>query len=259
MEISNLKGLSNAAMIGATSGWVDPAQERPVLEGIPEVAGFVPTLDKARSTLIATQMSAEMTVTEKRLKELIDAAVNQDGTFDRLARGLYGIIAATACLVGEADADGQRLLRLLEVLFPDGLLIVNRSYIEEAGSIELAKGRLTEDDRAFLDKFPCVGGTILTRMDEWFEAGVVLGNLERERTQLAEASESAEVVSKSDMIVARNQWIRVVRAILAGLELSEKAGENAMSTILQPLKKAVARLGTKSAAGNKEVLVTEET
>ncbi|MBN2526266.1 MAG: hypothetical protein JXR76_07725 [Deltaproteobacteria bacterium] len=257
MEISNLKGLSNAAMIGATGGWVDPAQERPMLEGIPEVAGFVPTLDKARDNLIAMQLSGEMTATEQRLKELNDAAVNQDATFDRLARGVHGIFSATACLVGESEAEGQRLLRLRTVLFPDGLLIVNRSYIEEAGSIEMAKGRLTEDDRAFLDTFPCVGGTILTRVDEWFEAGVVLGGLERDRSQLAEASESAEVVSKSDMMVARNQWIRVVRAILAGLALSEKAGENTVTTILQPLKKAVARLGAKS-SGNKEVLVTEE-
>ena len=75
----------------------------------------------------------------------------------------------------------------------------------------------------------------------------------RERTQLAEASQSKETVSKSDLLNARNQWIRVVRAILAGLELSEKTGENTMFKILQPLKNAVGKLGAKSSAKSQPV------
>ena len=54
--------------------------------------------------------------------------------------------------------------------------------------------------------------------------------------------------ARSDVVDARNQWIRVVRAILAGLELAEGVEDQTMARILQPLKSAVEKISSKSRA-----------
>jgi hypothetical protein len=246
MDFSNLKNLSNSAMIGATEGWVDPNKERPVLEKIPEVAGYLGRLDGARGGLIDCQVSQDKTETDKKLKEMSEKAAGLDSRHDTLARGIHAVLEGNALLASDDQAD--KITNLRTRLFPEGMSAVNRTYLEEAGEIEMAKGRLGDDSRELLAAIPFMGGNLQAAVDDWFATGVALGNLERDRTQMAEAAQSAEGVTRSDVVDARNQWIRVVRAIIAGLELAEGVEETTMATILQPLKSATEKAGSKSSS-----------
>ncbi|MBN2528807.1 MAG: hypothetical protein JXR76_20625 [Deltaproteobacteria bacterium] len=88
-----------------------------------------------------------------------------DGVYDRLARGIYGVLGNNALL---ADADGaEELMSMQTKLFPNGLANVNRTYLEESGKMALIKGRLTEDDRQLLATVPHMDGSLLNAVEKW--------------------------------------------------------------------------------------------
>jgi hypothetical protein len=217
-----------------------------VLEAIPEVAGYISRLTQARDGLINCQVSQEKSETDKKLKQMSDKAGELDSKHDCLARAIFTVLDGNA-LLASGDA-AEKITAIQNRLFPEGMSAVNRNYLEEAGDIGMAKARLGVDGRELLALVPYIGGNLGAAVDDWFATGVALGNLERERTQIAEAAQSAEGVTRSDVVDARNQWIRVVRAILAGLELAEGVDEQAMARILQPLKSAVEKISSKSSA-----------
>jgi hypothetical protein len=110
----------------------------------------------------------------------------------------------------------------------------------------MAKERLDDNDRALLGQIPTVAGTALDALTAWFEKGAALGDMERERAKVQKAANEATEVSPKDVVAARNYWIRVVRAILSGLDLAENVDEDNRSLIVQPLQTAVTKALEKS-------------
>ena len=247
MDFSNLKNLSNQAMVGATKGWVSPTEARSAMAGIGEVAGYLDRMAEAHNGLLRYQVTGETSPEDEQLKEMSDRALALDARHDRLARGIDTVLEGNTLLLNADDQTAAALANLRDRLFPNGMSIVNRTYLEEAGEVELARERLDTEDRALLVQVPTMNENLQEMVDEWIRTGTELGNLERQRIRAAEAATSAEGVSRSDVLAARNQWIRVVRAILAGLDLAEGLDERTLTLILQPLKVAVEKAAQKSA------------
>ena len=249
MEIGNLKCLTNQAMVGATGGWVNPEQERPVLEGIKEVAGYVEKMTGAHNGLIDVQVSGEKDNAAKKLKAMSEQADLIDTRHDNFIRGINAILEGTILLT-EDGKTAESMRGVQNRIFPEGLSAVNRTYLEEAGEIEMAKGRLNEEAFGLLRSVPILNGNLKDAVKEWFATGSKLGNLERERKQAAQQANSADTVTRSDVVKARNQWIRVVRAILTGLELVDDLDDETATRLYQPLKDAADKADRGSGAGD---------
>ena len=110
----------------------------------------------------------------------------------------------------------------------------------------MANERLSADDRDLLGQVPTMRGDLRGSVEDWIQTGTAPGALERDRAQAEKAAASTEGVSRSDVVAARNQWIRVVRAILAGLDLAEGVDEETRTLILQPLRNAVKKATDRS-------------
>jgi hypothetical protein len=246
MDFGNLKNLSNQAMVGASAGWVAPGEARTVLSGIPEVAGYLGRMDEAHAGLLRCQVTGETSSADARLKAMSDQAIALDTRHDLLVRGIDAVVEGNLLLLSAGGRPVGTLEALRQRLFPDGMKMVNRTYLEEAGEVEMARQRLGADDRALLSEIPIVEGHLEEAVERWMSTGAELGELERERVRAAEAEAADKGVSRADVVAARNRWIRVVRAILAGLELAEGLDESALSIILQPLRDAAAKAALKN-------------
>ena len=113
------------------------------------------------------------------------------------------------------------------------------------------QGRLNEEDFGLLRNVPVFDGNLKDAVKEWFATGAKLGNLERERKQAAQQADTADTVTRSDVVKARNQWIRVVRAVLTGLELVDDLDDEIATRLYQPLKDATEKANRGSDAGDK--------
>ena len=262
-SINNLKILSNQAMVGATQGWVTSSDARDALAAIPEVSGYLDKMQAAHQGLLDCQVTGTSKSTTDSLKALGEEALSLDGRHDFLARGIDAVLTGNALIANGQTADSAVTAEAVEEvrakLFPSGMVLINRTYLEEAGEVEMAKSRLTDADQALLTQLPIAGGTLLDAVNSWIAAGEALGTVERKRARITEDENAAEIVSRSDVVAARNRWIRVVRAILAGLELTEELDEESLRLILQPLQNAVTKATGKSRSTTETTEPVEDT
>ncbi len=209
-----LNHLTTAEMASISKPWVtgDHVEQQALLEN-PASAGLVGEIELIHQQLLDTHQ-----VISAQYEELKDELNDRDLAFDTLARGLWFGLQSAVSLAQSPPSDPERLAALEDLvnqIFPEKLLIVNRSYREEAGQAELLASRLTAEDEALLAEIPLVGGTALDIVREWLAVGARLGALEDERTLLKRAT-----VSAGDARRARNRWIRMVSTLRDVLELT---------------------------------------
>lgn len=206
-----LKRLTTGEMVSLSASWVESDHvDRKALAAIPVIASLLPRVDLAHATLLETQTAC---VAPERLAAIQDEQKRVDARHDDLARGAYYLPMALAYLVKNKHL-AQSLLELQSVLLPDGLTIVQKSYREEAGQTALLDSRLSPDHIALLKKIKTPEGNLWDAIQEWMNVGAKLGALENERTAPEPAGTSA-----SDVVKARNQWIRTVNAMRSVLAL----------------------------------------
>ena len=246
----SLRDLSTPTMVTIVAAWVDPARERKLLEGLQRAAFLLPTLVEAHQLLVSTQAiapdgeSAELPAVQQEQADV-------DTEHDRKVRGIYGALTAFAELVDDPDK-AARYLSLRDKLFPEGLAVINWSYVDEAGEADLVEGRLTYADRVLLKYLPYPGGKLWDAHERRLASARRLGELERKKQDLIRARETREGrLGPVDVIKARNAWIRAVRAFLGVLELEKSIAPEVKRRILGPLedaeRKAAARGGNEDA------------
>ena len=231
----SLKHLTTQTMIALSKAWLDPEGEMPLLEGQPMTAALLPTLQEAHDGLIKTQPAASRTVSkEEALKE---EQVEKDGLHDRKARGLYLVLEGFGALV-DAPELRDKLLGLQGKLFKTGLKVVNFSYLDEAGEVELVEERLNDDDRDLLASLPYPEGTLQQAHDARITAARDLGKLEHKIADLSANMRRSSAITGADVIRARNVWIRAVRAFLAIIDLVALE-EQDRNRLLTPLNESM--------------------
>lgn len=210
-----LKRLTTDEMVQISGSWVAKEGEpHKALLRVPELSGLVPSVEGAHLALHATQPA----VADPRLAALIAEIAGIDLAHDSTVRGVYTLLTALALLAG-AGAHADALLKLRDILLPEGLGATQKTNRAEAGAAELLKTRLASEPDANrqIGEIPVLDHTVRYFVDRWMDSAKRLGDLEDERARLVGDSGPGD---GAKVIAARNQWIRVVNALVANAALA---------------------------------------
>ena len=158
-----------------------------------------------------------------------------DTTHDEAYRTLYGMLTSLALMSG--DERRAKLDDIREALMPEGTHDPQLTYLAESGTVEVATSMLSREMEALMRGIDVDGRSLMQLFNEWVDAGRKLGNVERQRTQLAELRGNKRVAGR-DIQNSRYQWIRAVNALIALLDVDSDISEETKAQILQPLRSA---------------------
>ena len=209
-----LKKLSVREMVKFSGDLLsETSPQRAALETHPEAAILVARLQAAHEGLVAAQPP-----NDSEIAELTEEITQLDLRHDALVRAIEGRLTSEIALA-EIQSDGgdthDALRRARGVLFPDGLSVVRRSYIEQAGEAELREARMDEPVESLLRGMQSHDGRELRDVyGQLQEVATQIGALVKRR---AELGEQGEKVARTHQ--ARLEWIRVVNALSHVLEM----------------------------------------
>jgi hypothetical protein len=182
---------------------------------------------------------------EPRLAEISQLAAEQDSVHDLLARGIYGFLSEAAQLVD----NGEDLVELRDELMPQGLAqTIQSTYRGQAGQAKLLRERLNPAAKNKLQALVLPDGSnLVDRVQAWLAAADRLGKLEEERARI----ESDNPPFGTRTVIARNQWVRTVNALLAVAALAE-IDEDTDRIVFGPLRDAEAKSDARAARRSAE-------
>lgn len=203
-----IKRLTAQEMVQLSTPWVNPNDQAGIaLAKLPLLAGLLPQLKAAHEAIFAAQVATE----DPRAKALSQAEAELDATHDALTRGIYGSLT----MLAEFSPSAEELLRLRDMLLPEGLEHTRKTYRGEAGHAALIAARLDDGVRARLKSVTLHDKNLLDVVNAWLAAAHKLGELEEERARLT----APAATSAAQLNDARIAWIRVTNALVANAEL----------------------------------------
>jgi hypothetical protein len=234
----NLNILTTNVMLAQSKQWLTEQAIRVLIEQHPLGAALIGAIRKAHDRLaLQAERRRQLAALLARLTRLISAT---DLRHDRKARALHGALQSLIEAIDDDELRNQYMF-LLELLFPEGLAIVNRSFAYEAGAAEALENRMTPEIYAQLESIALGGQTLARVYREWVEAGNELGKLVAERDRMVERNGRGGSASYDmDIRAARLQWINTVHTFVSALELTE-LGQDVREAVLSPLAAAIAQ------------------
>ncbi len=220
-----LRKLTSGEMMHTTSTWVEPThRHHQLLASSPEVAALLPHLVRVHKGILSCQPGTwpNAVLLTRQIEEL-------DAQHDDLVRGIQSLLTAQSYLAA-STAEREQWAKLRDKIFPDGLALLNRSFADEAGQAALALARLSADERKKM-KATAFGTTnLLALCEQYAQVARKLGD-----AATAKATPPQAMVSRAESASARNQWIRVVSAILTAIEMTEDSDE-LLREVVTPLR-----------------------
>ncbi len=206
------KNLTADEMTAVSDAWVDPANPACIALGKEaSLAGLLEQVGRRHDELVAVLVPAD----DARSKAAMAQAAQLDTDHDNLASGIYGVLTNLAQLCD----DGESFIVLRDRLMPDGLAaVVNTTYRGQSGYASRMRQTMTTEMRAQLMSIPLPDGTLLDKVEAWFDAAIELGQVEERRARIAA---EADRVESGQVLKARNEWVRVVNALVALAQLSD--------------------------------------
>jgi hypothetical protein len=232
----NLKILPTNVMLAQSRRWLTEPELRDPLERHDLGAAMMREIRRAHDRLsLQSENRRKLAIALARLTRLISDC---DVVHDSKGRALY--TGLTSLAEGADDPELARLyLDLRDLLFPEGLLIVTRSYAYEAGAIEALERRVTPELLAQLESIPVGTQTLAAWYRAWVAAGHELGRLVGQRESLlARTTRGGSGTADVYLRAARGQWIGSVQTFLSALALMELAPE-LRESLLSALEAAV--------------------
>jgi hypothetical protein len=239
------RNLSTESMLALSLTWTDPERDRPALEAS-VAAPLLPKLDEAHADLMATASPPEVAEAERELGELQTKGAELDRVHDRKARGTYYVLTGLAELADDHEVAASRLA-LRDSLMPAGLAAATqRTYLEEAGDAAVLPHRLDDGQHNELGEIAVGDGrTLADEVDAWTSTARQLGELEGKRAELV-AKRSSSAPERPSSASARNQWIRVVKAIAQAIALDDVIAPRLDEAFVTPLRLAEAKADRKA-------------
>jgi hypothetical protein len=219
----NLKILPTNVMLAQSRRWLTEPELREPLERHALGAAMLLEIRRAHDRLsLQSEHRRKLAVALARLTKLIS---DYDVVHDSKGRALY--TGLTSLAEGADDPELARLyLDTRDLLFPEGLAIVTRSYAYEAGAIEALERRVTPELLAQLESIPMGTQTMAAWYRAWVAAGHELGRLVGQRESLlARTTRGGTGTAEVDLRAARGQWIGSVQTFLSALDLMGLAPE----------------------------------
>lgn len=185
-----------------------------------------------------------------QLDALLQAA---DFLHDRLVRGLFLILSGLIELA-DTDEEAQAWTRLRDRLFPEGLAINSRTWLEEGNAADGVFERLDAADLTLLDSLLPGGRTLLSIVERYRDAGRTLLEKDPER---AAAREAQQRTGRGTLTQARNQFIQAVALMRTTIQFQSDLDPEIKTRLTAKLdeleKHADARAARRRAAGLAEV------
>jgi hypothetical protein len=245
----NLKILPINVMLAQSRRWLTEPEVRDPLEKHALGAAMLLEIRKAHDRLsLQSEHRRKLAIALARLTRLISDC---DVVHDNKGRALYA--GLTSLAAGADDPELARLyLEMRDLLFPEGLAIVTRSYAYEAGAIEALERRVTPELLAQLESITMGTQTLAAWYRAWVAAGHELGRLVGQRESLlARTTRGGTGMVDVDLRAARGQWISAVQTFLSALALMELAPE-ARENLLSALEAAILQATRSREGGNDE-------
>jgi hypothetical protein len=221
-------------MIMISNQWL--TELRSLLEALPLTAPLVPLIERIHAELLAKQslrsaLDAQLAVLQDRMTLL-------DLLHDRKMRGTYLILSGLAEAAND-PAQAAVILTLRDHLFPEGLLAINRSYVEQAGDAHRLPARLDPAQQEMLSTLATPDGTLAQYVAQWRTAALELAQLDDERATLLEQRTRGEGATTPEQArEATLQWMRVAQTVENSLLLDPTATDDVRARILAPLQRA---------------------
>jgi predicted DNA-binding protein len=235
----SLRYLTTETMLHLTQGWLDPQGGLPILEKHDLTRGLLDRLRSNRTAMMtASRLSNEW---EQQLEALSKEQAVLDQAHDQQVRGMYLILSAMAELA-EDSTMATELLELRDWLFPQGLELIRKSYVEESGHSGHIEEELSPERRKKLKtigwKFSKYETNLLQEVDRWLDAGRELGKKENEKLQVQSQREENKDQNISPSInLVRKEWVRLTQALRSNLELLEDISNSERKIVLGMLDK----------------------
>jgi hypothetical protein len=180
---------------------------RVALERIPILSSLLPQLLSAHTGILSVRTVVE----DPKVRELSEREAELDADHDERVRGIYNSLTALA----QVSGTGAELIRLRDMLFPEGLEHTRKTYRGQAGHAAAVAARLDADAQARLRAVSLHDKNLLDLVNGWLAAARQLGELEEQRARLVPAPSS-----QADINAARLAWVRVMNALVANAELA---------------------------------------
>lgn len=217
-----LRNLTTQLMVSYSLNWLDPTRERPIIERYPISRALLPRIEEAHGNLFAFQRKS--LESQGEIAAIQKDQARLDAEHDRNIRGVYNYLTALAELSFDED-EARHYLDLRDLLLPEGLQAIIRSYAGEGGEVLLLEQRLTPQAIANIRNIPTPGGNLYEHVQAWIKAGHTLRALEERRMDILRTLGESET-KQADVARARNEWIRMAHALRANLELDRASAED---------------------------------
>ena len=232
----HLSRLSVGEMLSLSQTFLDPTHAaHQALSGTPEVASLMPRLREVNEVLLASQ-SADA----QRAGSLQKEVTSLDAEHDDLVSGLDCLFQSARFLI-EDEQERARWEQLHELILPEGRKMAAMSYQVEADNaalLQLIIAELPDADLEALKEQRIGKRSALEIIERLVAVGRELGHKERERLAVPVAP------TDSALQAAQNQWVRIVGAMSAMLQMAELLGElpaGVKQHVLLPLRAATER------------------
>jgi hypothetical protein len=234
----NLTVLPINEMLSHSAQWLGDPALRARLGAHPVGAALLGEVARVHAHLAGqVERRRQLALTLAQLTELLAAL---DLVHDNMARAIHGVLEALLAATPDPAA-AARYARLRDLLFPEGLSIVTRSYAYEAGAITALGARVTREDLEQMSAIQVGDQTVADWYRAWVDAGQQLGRHAHERAALlASAGRGGSASADTDTRAARREWIAVVQMLVGAFDLMRLAPE-VREQILAPLDASVAR------------------
>jgi hypothetical protein len=237
------KNLLSSEMLMVSERWVSEKLDQPLLGSVPVLAAMAPMIVEAHKGLLDAQRAAEPGADAKELAELSAKGGELDQLHDRKGRGAWKLLDGLAELADTPD-EAAHYTALRDRVLPDGVSMLQLSWMAEAGNVEVLDRALKGTGLAQeLAAVPLPGKklTLLDAVKTHVSAGRRLGVIEARRgviDDVAKSAKTADGAVTKPLTRARNQWIRVVNAVLTNLDLVPDLDDAVRSAIVGPYLRA---------------------
>lgn len=254
----SLMRITTPTMVLVSSAWIDPRRTRPILEGFTRGRGLLVHIESAHQGLLDVQSFGS--ALDAQIAELTQRLQSGNGRFNVFTRAIYNVLTSAAELCEDAVL-AARCTTARDAIFPRGTQIVQWSYTDKAGEVELFGARRTPEVDETLK---CVilpdRATVFDRVEDWVATGRSLGENESLRRELERKREakSGAVVTPGDVQAARRQWARVARALLDDVAL-EKLDADTAQQLTGDLLYALEQSNARRAVTDEDATVDEQT
>lgn len=229
------RNLTTQTMLTISERWLDPERDRPILERYPLLSALLPRLVKAHTSLVEFQRASTEAQSEIAAVQKEQAAL--DAEHDRKIRGVFGILTGLGELAA-TEEKARHYFDLRDRILPDGLRATKRSYVDEGGEVVLLQGRLDDATKSALEAIVTPEGSLYSHVLDWMKAATALVELDEKRLDIERAA--MDQTRKSDVLRARNEWIRVGNGLEANIQLEDASAED-IYRLFRHLERAEAR------------------